>query len=82
MWGCAENNDTKQAKVNSFKVKYNGKIKNSQLYPGISNFTTNLNIPDVSPSNTASLGHPWKSYLTPQFSIGIHTSYGQYTSIN
>ena len=33
MWGCAENNDTKQGKVNSFKVKYNGKIKNSQKWP-------------------------------------------------
>lgn len=31
MWGCAENNDTKQGKVNRFsKVKYKGKIKISQ----------------------------------------------------
>ena len=33
MWGCAENNDTKQGKVNSFKVKYNGTIKSSQKQP-------------------------------------------------
>ena len=31
--GCAENNDTKQGKVNSCKVKYNGKIKSSQKQP-------------------------------------------------
>ena len=30
MWGCAENNDTKKT---DFKVKYNGKIKNSQKWP-------------------------------------------------
>ena len=33
MWGCAENNDATQGKVNSFKVKYNGKSKNSQKRP-------------------------------------------------
>ena len=26
-------------------------VKNGQVYPGISDFTTNLNIPDVPPSN-------------------------------
>ena len=31
-------------------------VKNSQLYPGISDFTANINIPDVPPSNTASFG--------------------------
>ena len=31
MWGCAENNDTKQG-----KVKYNGIIKSSQKQPIIS----------------------------------------------
>ena len=36
MWGCAENNDTKQGKVNSFKVKYNGIIKSCQKQPIIS----------------------------------------------
>ena len=73
MWGCAEN-DTKQAKVNSeiSIVKYNGIVKSSQ--------TANY-IPDVPPSNTASFGHPWKSYLTSHFSIGIHASYGQCTSL-
>ena len=33
-------------------------VKNGQLYPGISDFTTNLNIPDVPPSNTVSFGQP------------------------
>ena len=33
-------------------------IKNGQLYPEISDFTTNLNIPDVPLSNTAPFGHP------------------------
>ena len=56
-------------------------VKNSQLYPGISDFTTNLNIPDIPPSNTASFGHPWKSYLTSHFPIGIHFSYGDCTGI-
>ena len=37
-------------------------------------------IPDVPPSNTATFGHPWKSYLTSHFSIEIHISYGQCTS--
>ena len=55
-------------------------VKNGQLYTGILDFTTNLNIPDVPPSNTASFGHPWKSYLTSHFSIGIHVSYGHCTS--
>ena len=33
-------------------------VKNGQLYPGISVFTTNLNIPDVPPSKTDSFGQP------------------------
>ena len=37
---------------------------------------------EVPPSNTASFGHPWKSYLTSHFSIGINTSHGQCTSNN
>ena len=53
------------------------KVKNS---PGISDFTTNLNIPDVLPSNTALFGHPRKSYLTSHFSVGIHISHGHCTS--
>ena len=55
-------------------------VKNGQLYPGILDFTTNLNIPDVPPSNPASFGHPLKSYLTSHFLIGIHFSYGHCTS--
>ena len=55
-------------------------VKNGQLYPRISNFTTNLNIPEVSSSNTASFGHPWKSYLTCHFSIGKQTFYWQCTT--
>ena len=33
-------------------------VRNGQLYPGISDFIINLNIPDVPSSNTASFGHP------------------------
>ena len=55
-------------------------VKNGQLYPGTSDFTTNLNIPNVPPSNTASFDHPWKTYLNSHFSIGIYTSYGYCTS--
>ena len=32
-------------------------------------------------TNTASFGHPWKSYFTSHFFIGIHFSYGHCTSI-
>ena len=85
MWSWAENNETKQGKVNYF-LRWNimaksKKVKNGQLYPGISDFTTNLNIPDVPPSNTASFGHLWKSYLASHFSMTIHTFYGQCTSL-
>ena len=40
MWGCAENNDTKQGKVNS-------QLLNSQLYPWCPTFKYNLIWPSM-----------------------------------
>ena len=49
-------------------MKYNGKIKNSLKQPIIPCHIGFHNKPKYPPSNTASFGHPGKSYLTSHFS--------------